>query len=120
MKIKPKQTIILLLIITTLTILAACGGSSGNNNLNGTWTRQAGETAGFPSITFDGNTIAIPGITDTLGPAAAAMGISYVYAISGNQLIISTSTQGQNIEALRLSFTQDGNTITVDGVAYTR
>ena len=105
------------LLLVLLLALAACGGSG---NLNGTWTRASGETEGFASITFSGDNIAIPGITDTFGDAAGAMGISYVYRIDGGQLVLSTSTQGVTIEAARFSFRQDGNSIFVDGVEYTR
>lgn len=110
-----KSMTILCLLVLVLTI-TACSGS----NLDGTWVRVAGETGGFASITFDGDSIAIPTVTDIFGAGAGAMGIRYVYTITDGYLVISTSTQGVTMEAARFSFRQDGNSIFVGGVEYVR
>ena len=119
MKSKCRKTVVMVLMISLIAValfaLSACSDS-----LDGTWTRVAGETGGFSSITFNGNNIAIPGITDVLGEAAATLGISYIFRIDGEQLIVSTSTAGVTVEALRLSFRRDGNSIFVGDVEYVR
>lgn len=120
MRNKGKKSISMLLIVALVTVtmlsLVACNGDS----LDGTWTRAAGETGGFSSITFDGNNIIIPSVTDVFGDAAGAMGISYIFRIDGERLIISTSAAGVTVEAMRLSFRRDGNSIFVDDIEYVR
>jgi hypothetical protein len=113
-KVLVLSTIILLLLV----LAAACGGSDGNGSIDGTWVPAEGQIGGFASITFDGNRISIPPATlmgDTPGT-----GISITYRISDGELIVTQSGAGVTAELFRLSFSRDGDTLTIEGVEYVR
>ena len=100
------------IIITAVFMFAACGD---DDSIEGKWIPATGQTGGFESVTFDGNNISIPGIT-----AMTAMGVNYTYSISNDELIVSTSGGGVSMEALRLSFKRDGDSIFISDVEYVR
>ena len=109
-----KKVFMLIFAVLTITLtLSACGGSS--RSMNGTWVRAEGYTGGFESIIFSkGNTIDIPGVT------MDAMEVSYLYIISGRELIIFTNGGDVPTLALRFGYRRDGNSIFVDDVEYIR
>jgi hypothetical protein len=106
---------ILLLIATILVIampLSACGSRF---NIEGTWVLAENGAGMFETITFRANDgINIPGITMTLP------GVSWVYTLTDDEIILYSSGGGARMEAMRFDFEREGDSIFIEGAKYVR